>query len=62
MRGGLTLREALTLCEVVEETGRLTGLDLVEVNPSLATSQAEVDTTVDAALEVILAAVGRPRS
>ena len=30
----------------------MTGLDLVEVNPSLAANQTEIDTTVDAALEV----------
>ena len=60
VRGGLTLREALTLCEIVHATGRLTGLDLVEVNPVLAKSQEELDKTVEAALEVILAALGKP--
>jgi len=61
VRGGLTLREALTLCELINETGRLTGMDLVEVNPSLAQNQSEIDTTVEAAVEVILAAMGDPR-
>lgn len=58
VRGGLTLREALSLSRQVAETGRLRGLDLVEVNPRLAKSQADLQATVDAAIEVILAAVG----
>ncbi|XP_023329870.1 arginase-2, mitochondrial isoform X2 [Eurytemora carolleeae] len=60
VRGGLTLREALTLCEIVHDTGRLTGLDLVEVNPELATCKQDLDKTMEAALEVILAALGKP--
>jgi len=59
VRGGLTLREALTLCEIVAETGRLKALDLVEVNPLLANNQEDLRTTVEAAIEVILAAIGK---
>lgn len=33
--GGLTYREAHLACEVVAETGKLIGMDLVEVNPIL---------------------------
>ena len=33
--GGLTYREAHLACELVAETGRLVGMDLVEVNPIL---------------------------
>jgi arginase len=33
--GGLTYREAHLACELVAETGRLIGMDLVEVNPIL---------------------------
>ena len=33
--GGLTYREAHLACEVVAETGKLVGMDLVEVNPIL---------------------------
>src|SRR5574341_428767 len=33
--GGLTFREAHLLCEVVAETGKLIGMELVEVNASL---------------------------
>ncbi|KAL2829709.1 hypothetical protein BDW59DRAFT_141858 [Aspergillus cavernicola] len=35
VRGGLTLREGDFICECVHETGNLTSMDLVEVNPSL---------------------------
>ena len=33
--GGLTFREAHLACEVVAETGKLIGMDMVEVNPIL---------------------------
>jgi arginase len=33
--GGLTFREAHLACEVVAETGKLIGMDIVEVNPIL---------------------------
>jgi arginase len=35
VQGGLTFREAHLACEVVAETGKLVGMDLVEVNPIL---------------------------
>ena len=35
VNGGLTFREAHLACEVVAETGKLIGLDMVEVNPIL---------------------------
>jgi arginase len=33
--GGLTFREAHLVCEVLAETGKLIGMELVEVNPIL---------------------------
>jgi arginase len=33
--GGLTYREAHLACELIAETGKLLGMDLVEVNPIL---------------------------
>lgn len=35
VQGGLTYREAHLACEVVAETGKLSGMDIVEVNPIL---------------------------
>jgi arginase len=33
--GGLTFREAHLACEMIAETGKLIGMDMVEVNPIL---------------------------
>ena len=41
VRGGLTLREGDFICESVHETGSLVAVDLVEVNPSLASESAK---------------------
>ena len=35
VRGGLSYREAHLLCEMVAESGKLAGIDLVELNPTL---------------------------
>merc|ERR1712013_244460 len=58
VRGGLTLREGLTLCDLVYQTGRLKAVDMVEVNPSLASSEIEKARTVNAANNILLAALG----
>lgn len=60
VRGGLTVREAVTLVEDVAASGRLKAMDLVEVNPSLG-SEEEVELTVGAAVEVIMAGLGNRR-
>lgn len=60
VRGGLTLREAIHIMEKVHETGRLAAVDLVEVNPNLGSAR-DVQTTVEAALQVLLAAFGHSR-
>ncbi len=53
--GGLTYREAHLACKLVAETGKLIGLDLVEVNPIL---DAE-NTTAALAVELAMSALGR---
>jgi len=58
VRGGLTLREGMTLCDMLHSTGRLQAVDLVEINPLLVTRQHEVDRTVQAALHLIYSALG----
>ena len=58
VRGGLTLREGLTLCDMVHSTGRLRAMDLVEVNPSLAKEVKDADRTVNAANNIVMAALG----
>jgi arginase len=52
--GGLTYREAHLACEVVAETGKLVGMDLVEVNPILDVQNQ----TAIIAVEFICSALG----
>lgn len=52
--GGLTYREAHLACEVVAESGKLIGMDLVEVNPILDTQNQ----TAIKAVEFIRSALG----
>lgn len=52
--GGLTYREAHLLMEMVAESGRLLGIDLVEVNPSLDHENA----TAELAAQLALSALG----
>ena len=53
--GGLTYREAHLACEMVAETGKLAGMDMVEVNPILDVQNQ----TAHLAVELILSALGR---
>src|SRR5204862_3032723 len=53
--GGLTYREAHLACELVAETGKLLGMDMVEVNPILDTRNQ----TAELAVALILSALGR---
>jgi len=53
--GGLTYREAHLICEMLAETGRLAGLDLVEVNPILD----ERNKTALMAVELAVSALGK---
>lgn len=53
--GGLTYREALLACELLAETKKLVGLDMVEVNPILDTRNQ----TAELAVTLILSALGR---
>jgi len=52
--GGLTFREAHLTCEVVAETGKLIGMDMVEVNPILDVQNQ----TAILAVEFIRSALG----
>ncbi|CAE7653998.1 aga-1 [Symbiodinium microadriaticum] len=59
VRGGLTFREGNYVCESLWETGRLTSMEVVEVNSNLAQHAHEAEQTVDMALTLIRAAMGR---
>ncbi|XP_072163630.1 arginase, hepatic-like [Diadema setosum] len=56
--GGLTYREGIYIAEEIAETGLLSSMDLVEVNPQLG-SQSQQESTINAAVDVILAALGK---
>lgn len=54
-KGGLDYREAHLCMEMVADSGRLIGLDMVEVNPILDTRNS----TAELAAELILSALGK---
>ena len=54
-RGGLDYREAHTIMEMVAESGKLTSLDLAEVNPMLDLRNA----TAELGVELALSAMGK---
>jgi len=55
VKGGLDYREAHVVMEMAAETGRLLGLDLVEVNPTLDIR----NTTAELGVELALSALGK---
>jgi arginase len=55
VKGGLDYREAHLLMELVADAGRLVGLDLVEVNPTLDVRNS----TAELATELALSALGK---
>lgn len=59
--GGLSLREGLYITESLHQTGLLSAVDLVEVNPLRAESEAGLHSTVAAAVDLIRSCFGRRR-
>jgi arginase len=53
VKGGLNYREAHLLMELIAESGRLTALDLVEVNPALDLRNATAELGVELALSAL---------
>lgn len=60
VRGGLTLREAICLMEIIYTTGRLRAFDLVEINPALG-NETDRKRTIEAGLAILRAALGFSR-
>ncbi|CAI6092980.1 unnamed protein product [Clonostachys chloroleuca] len=58
VRGGLTLREGDYICESVHETGNLIAVDLVEVNPYLASDEKGKQETIRAGSSLVRCALG----
>lgn len=57
----MTLREAICAVETIYETGRLTGVDVVEINPEIGTD-ADAERTIDSAIALLKAACGTNRN
>ncbi len=55
VRGGLSYREAHLLCEMIAETGRLTSMDVAELNPTLDVRNR----SAEVGAELILSALGQ---
>jgi len=55
VKGGLSYREAHVVMEIVAESGKMTSLDLVEVNPTLDIR----NTTAELGTELALSALGK---
>jgi len=60
--GGLSLREGLFIGEYVNKTGLLAGLDIVEVNPKLGTTDYERTLTLNTAIRLTEACLGKHRA
>ncbi|KAJ1103882.1 hypothetical protein NDU88_001303 [Pleurodeles waltl] len=59
--GGLTYREGVYITEEIHNTGMLSAVDLVEVNPLLGASAEEVNATASLAVDVISSCLGQTR-
>ena len=57
VRGGLSWREAMFICEAVAETGCLIGMDLMEINPALE-DEVSVEETISAGCSLVRCALG----
>ncbi|GAA6027824.1 hypothetical protein JCM8097_001734 [Rhodosporidiobolus ruineniae] len=58
VRGGLSFREGHYIVEAIAETGRLVSLDIMEINPSIASMEGDVQQTVDIGRSLVRCAVG----
>ncbi|OLL26500.1 Arginase [Neolecta irregularis DAH-3] len=58
VRGGLSWRESMYICEALHETGCLVAMDIMEVNPSLANTPEEAEITISAGLSLARCALG----
>ena len=58
VRGGLTFREGNFICEAVASTGKMSSMELVEVNPSLHPS-VDPKLTLDMAMTLLGSTMGQ---
>ncbi|CAJ1074762.1 arginase-2%2C mitochondrial [Xyrichtys novacula] len=61
VNGGLTYREGIYITEEIHNTGLLSVIDLVEVNPTLGANPEAVESTASLAVDVIASSLGQTR-
>ncbi|KAF6724110.1 Arginase, non-hepatic 2 [Oryzias melastigma] len=61
VNGGLTYREGIYITEEIHNTGLLSAIDMVEVNPTLGASSEAVEATASLAVDVIASSLGQTR-
>ncbi|KAM6960897.1 arginase-2, mitochondrial [Aplochiton taeniatus] len=61
VNGGLTYREGIYITEEIHNTGLLSAMDLVEVNPVLGANREAVESTASLAVDVIASSLGQKR-
>ncbi|XP_059180189.1 arginase-1 [Centropristis striata] len=59
--GGLSYREGVYIAEYLSQTGLLSAVDMVEVNPLRGQTEEKVQSTVNTAVDLLLACFGRRR-
>uniref|UniRef100_UPI003AAA2530 arginase-1 n=1 Tax=Centroberyx gerrardi TaxID=166262 RepID=UPI003AAA2530 len=59
--GGLSYREGVYIAETLCQTGLLSAVDMVEVNPLRGRTEQEVQSTVGTAVDLLLGCFGRRR-
>ncbi|XP_051928352.1 arginase-1 [Hippocampus zosterae] len=59
--GGLTYREGVYIAEHLANTGLLSAVDVVEVNPAVGVSEQDVRRTAGVAVDILLGCFGRLR-
>uniref|UniRef100_H2RY06 Arginase n=2 Tax=Takifugu rubripes TaxID=31033 RepID=H2RY06_TAKRU len=59
--GGLTYREGVYITEQLCQTGLLSGVDMVEVNPLRGPTEHAIQSTVNTAVDLLLGCFGRRR-
>uniref|UniRef100_A0A672Q824 Arginase-2, mitochondrial-like n=1 Tax=Sinocyclocheilus grahami TaxID=75366 RepID=A0A672Q824_SINGR len=61
VNGGLTYREGIYVTEEIHNTGLLSVMDVVEVNPTLGATPEALEATTSLAVDIIASALGQTR-
>lgn len=59
--GGLTVREAMSIGEIIERTGQMVALDVVEFNPKIG-SPEQVARSASYIIDIVLSFFGKSRA